>query len=109
MLWRPLVNYCHATAMKITPKLLKKICHMAKLAYDDAEATAMQKELTAISTWAEKLKEVDTHGVEPLVNMSSESNVFMEDTPGQALDPAVALDNAPAHDSHYFHIPALKG
>ncbi len=53
------------------------------------------KDMTAIVDWVEKLKEVNTDGVEPLTTMSHEMNVLREDEVKPHMRHDDALLNAP--------------
>jgi aspartyl-tRNA(Asn)/glutamyl-tRNA(Gln) amidotransferase subunit C len=53
------------------------------------------------------LKELDTTGVQPLLHMSSNTNILREDTPVTMLNREEALQNAPLHDDSYFKVPKV--
>jgi aspartyl-tRNA(Asn)/glutamyl-tRNA(Gln) amidotransferase subunit C len=50
----------------------------------------------------DKLNEIDTSGIEPLVYMVNEVNVFREDVIKMEITHEEALLNAPKHDDDYF-------
>lgn len=93
--------------MKIDREQLNKIAHLARLEFDEKDAEKMMKDMTAIVDWVEKLKEVDTDGVEPLTTMTYEVNVFREDEVKEHLDHERALLNAPKKDADYFRVPKV--
>lgn len=98
--------------MKITRELLDKIAHLARLEVREDEAEKMMQDLTEILNWVDKLKEVDTEGVEPLTTMSYELNALREDDPNKAdhekhLDRERALLNAPQKNGEYFIVPKV--
>ena len=93
--------------MKIDRTLLDKIAHLARLEFDEKDAEKMMKDMTAIVDWVEKLKEVDTDGVEPLTTMTHEINMLREDEVKAHLDHDAALLNAPKKDAVYFRIPKV--
>lgn len=93
--------------MKIDRALLDKIAHLARLEIDEKDADKMLKDMTAIVDWVEKLKEVDTEGVEPLTTMSFEVNVLREDEVKEHLPHERALHNAPKKDEDYFRVPKV--
>ena len=68
--------------MKINRELLDKIAHLSRLEFDEKDAEKMMQDMTEIVEWVEKLKEVDTEGVEPLTTMSHEINALR--SPGTA-------------------------
>ena len=55
----------------------------------------------------EKLNELDTTNVEPLIYMSDEVNVMREDDVKTEITQDEALKNAPKHDSDYFKVPKV--
>jgi aspartyl-tRNA(Asn)/glutamyl-tRNA(Gln) amidotransferase subunit C len=50
----------------------------------------------------DKLNEIDTSGIEPLVYMTNEINVVREDVIKHEITHEDALLNAPKHDKDYF-------
>jgi aspartyl-tRNA(Asn)/glutamyl-tRNA(Gln) amidotransferase subunit C len=93
--------------MKIDRALLDKIAHLSRLEFDGKDAEMMMNDMTAIVNWVEKLKEVNTDGVEPLTTMSYEVNVLREDEVKEHLSHERALKNAPKKDSDYFRVPKV--
>lgn len=93
--------------MKINRELLDKIAHLARLEFDEKDAEKMMEDMTEIVEWVEKLKEVDTEGVEPLTTMSHEVNALREDEIGEHLSHERALRHAPKKDADYFRVPKV--
>ena len=54
-----------------------------------------------------KLNELDTSNVEPLIYMTEETNVLRDDVVKQEITQKEALKNAPKHDSFYFRVPKV--
>ena len=93
--------------MKIDRALLDKIAHLSRLEIDEKDDEKLLQEMTAIVDWVEKLKEVDTNGVEPLTTMSFEVNVMRDDEVKEHLPHERALLNAPKKDDDYFRVPKV--
>lgn len=93
--------------MNINRELLDKIAHLARLEFDEKDAEKMMTDMTAIVDWVEKLKEVDTEGVEPLTTMSHELNALRDDVVKTDLTHKDALKNAPKKDADYFRVPKV--
>lgn len=93
--------------MEISRATLDKIAHLARLEFGDEEALRMMADMTEIVTWVEKLKELDTTGIEPLTSMSQEINAFRSDEPKPGLSPEEALSRAPSTDGTYFKVPRV--
>ncbi|MGD1891621.1 MAG: Asp-tRNA(Asn)/Glu-tRNA(Gln) amidotransferase subunit GatC [Cyclobacteriaceae bacterium] len=90
--------------MKIDRETVKKIAHLARLEYDPDTEEAMMESMSEILDWVEKLREVDTEGVEPLMHMSYELNAMRKDGVGEHLNRKSALDLAPKHDQEFFRV-----
>ena len=93
--------------MKINRELLDKMAHLSRLEFDEKDAEKMMQDMTEIVEWVEKLKEVDTDGVEPLTTMSHEVNALREDTVKEHLSHERALLHAPKKDTDYFRVPKV--
>lgn len=93
--------------MKIDREALDKIAHLARLEFDEKDAEKVMQDMSNIVSWVEKLKEVDTTGVEPLTTMSHEVNAMREDVVGEPLKREEALKLAPTHDETYFRVPKV--
>jgi len=57
--------------------------------------------------FVEKLNELDTTGVEPLLHMSDEINVLRQDEIKGSISREDALKNAPVHDEQFFKVPKV--
>jgi aspartyl-tRNA(Asn)/glutamyl-tRNA(Gln) amidotransferase subunit C len=93
--------------MKIDRELLDRIAHLSRLEFDEKDADKVIEDMTEIVEWVEKLKEVDTDGVEPLTTMSYEINALRDDEVKQHLSHERALINAPKKDADYFRVPKV--
>jgi aspartyl-tRNA(Asn)/glutamyl-tRNA(Gln) amidotransferase subunit C len=93
--------------MTVDKALVDKLATLAKLQFTEEEKEAFVKDFARILQFVDKLREVDTTGVEPLLYMSDEVNVLREDTPVQTITKEEALRNAPAKDSDYFKVPKV--
>ena len=93
--------------MKITNKLIQDIAALAKLEFDEQSAEQMKADLEKIIGFVDKLSEIDTEGVDPLIYLSEEVNVLREDEIKAVVSQAEALKNAPEKDSDYFKVPTV--
>lgn len=93
--------------MKIDRTLLDKIAHLSRLDFDEKDAEKMMQDMSDIVEWVEKLKEVDTEGVEPLTTMSFEVNVLRDDKVKPHMSHEDALKNAPKKDDQFFRVPKV--
>ncbi|MDB5287406.1 MAG: glutamyl-tRNA amidotransferase [Mucilaginibacter sp.] len=88
--------------MIIDEQTVDKVAHLARLELAADEKAEMIKDMSKILSFMDKLNEVDTTGVEPLVYMTSEVNILREDEVKQVITTEEALQNAPEHDQSYF-------
>jgi aspartyl-tRNA(Asn)/glutamyl-tRNA(Gln) amidotransferase subunit C len=93
--------------MKVDKALISKLEKLARLKLDVEEKESIQKDLTNILDMVEKLNEVKTEGVEPLIHISEETNVLRTDEVKHQLSRAEALSNAPKTDGTYFLVPKV--
>ena len=93
--------------MEITNKLIQDIAALAKLEFDEQSAEQMKADLEKIIGFVDKLSEIDTEGVEPLIYLSEEVNVLREDEIRAVISQVEALKNAPQKDSDYFKVSTV--
>jgi len=88
--------------MNIDKETVEKVAHLARLELSEDETEKMIADMNKILGFMDKLNEIDTSGVEPLVYMTDEINVLREDVVRQEITHEEALQNAPKHDDNYF-------
>jgi aspartyl-tRNA(Asn)/glutamyl-tRNA(Gln) amidotransferase subunit C len=93
--------------MKITDEIVDHIAHLARLQFEGDKKIAIKQDMENIISFMDRLSEVSTEDVEPLIFMSEEVNVLREDIPSITVSQAEALKNAPKKDSDYFRIPKV--
>ena len=67
----------------------------------------MKSDLGKMLAFVDKLNEIDTEGIDPLIYMSEEVNVLREDEVTEETSQEDALKNAPEKDSDYFKVPTV--
>ncbi len=90
--------------MKINDELVQHIAHLARLEFEGDELNEIKGDMSKIIGFMDKLSELDTEDVEPLIFMTDKVNVLREDKPERLLTSEDALRNAPKKDSDYFRI-----
>jgi aspartyl-tRNA(Asn)/glutamyl-tRNA(Gln) amidotransferase subunit C len=94
--------------MKIDTATLDRIAELARLDFTEPLArAAMLKDMQRVFDFVEKLNEVDTKGVEPLIFMTEEEDVLRDDVAVLEVTKQEALRNAPVKDSDYFKVPRV--
>ncbi len=63
--------------------------------------------MNEIIDWMNRLREVDTEGVEPLTHMSFEQNVFRKDVANNSLERENGLKHAADKDGAFFRVPKV--
>jgi len=93
--------------MEVNDALVDKLAHLARLKFDVAEKEEIKKDLQKMIAFVEKLNELDTTGVEPLLHMSDEVNALREDEVKGSISREDALKGAPVHDEQFFKVPKV--
>jgi aspartyl-tRNA(Asn)/glutamyl-tRNA(Gln) amidotransferase subunit C len=94
-------------ANKIDIKTVDEVAHLARLEFTDEAKAEIANDMNRMLTFIDKLNELDTDGIEPLIYMTDEFNVMREDIPVETLNQKDALKNAPRKDSDYFKVPKV--
>ena len=93
--------------MKIDTKVVDELAHLARLSYENEAKQEIVTELNKIIAFVEKLEEINTDGIEPLIYMVDETNITREDVMKQDVSQYEGLKNAPKKDSDYFRVPKV--
>ena len=93
--------------MKIDDRMIDKISGLAYLEFRDEEKEKIRKDLEQILTFVEKLNELDTDRVDPLVYLSDNPDVLREDRIIHSLSRDDALLNAPDQSDGFFRVPKV--
>ncbi len=93
--------------MEINKETLNHISSIANIILDEEKAKSMIKDLKSISNWINKISELETNKISPLIHMSVEENILREDVAVTPIKQQEALINAPEKDSNYFRVPSV--
>ena len=93
--------------MEVNDTLVDKLANLARLQFNTTEKEGIKNDLQRMIQFVEKLNEVDTTGVEPLLHMSEQVNVLREDVIQGSISRAEGLQNAPVHDDKFFKVPKV--
>ncbi|MES2516382.1 MAG: Asp-tRNA(Asn)/Glu-tRNA(Gln) amidotransferase subunit GatC [Bacteroidota bacterium] len=94
-------------AQKIDIKTVEEVAHLARLEFTEEGKADILNDMNRMLAFVDKLNELDTEGVDPLIYMTDEYNVMREDEPAQTVTQKEALKNAPKKDSDYFKVPKV--
>lgn len=92
---------------KVDKSVVERLAKLSKLEFDEASKEAIVADLDRILGFVEKIDELDTTGVEPLIYMSEVQNVFREDQASSDLTKEQALEIAPLKDSDFIKVPKV--
>lgn len=92
---------------KITLENVEYVAALAQLQLDDETKQRLQKEMGDILNYMEKLDELDTNDVQPMMHVLSMTNVFREDVVGESLNEQAVFKNAPDAQDGYFLVPRI--
>ncbi len=96
--------------MKITEKEVRYVASLANLHLADTEVAKLQADLNGILEHMDKLKEIDTEGMEPMAQVlfdAGETATLRADVPVTPLGNEAALANAPLSGAGYFKVPQV--
>ena len=93
--------------MKIDDQMIEKISGLACLEFGKEEKEKIRQDLEQILTFVEKLKEMDTKDVEPLIYLSEKTDVLREDRVVSSISHEEALLNAPGKSGRFFKVPKV--
>lgn len=93
--------------MDVNDDLINNLAQLSRLEFNDAERQEIKNDLRKMITFIDKLNELDTSGVEPLLHMSENVNVLREDEVKGSISRDDALRNAPVHDEQFFKVPKV--
>jgi aspartyl-tRNA(Asn)/glutamyl-tRNA(Gln) amidotransferase subunit C len=88
-------------------KTTQKVAELAKLWLSDEELDRVTEKLTLVLSHFEKISNVETTGVEPLVTPIEVTQVLRADEVGHELTPEQILANAPSKQGNLFKVPPV--
>ena len=87
--------------------LVDNLAKLSRLQFNDQEKEIIKKDLQRMIEFVDKLQELDTTGVEPLMHMSNSVNVLREDIVQGSISRKEALKNAPDSDGVFIKVPKV--
>ena len=93
--------------MTIDSSVVKKIADLSKLKFDKNQESHLVKELNNILDWVDKLQEVETSDIEPMLSVFNEKMVMRNDEVAQSFNVDKLLQNSPRKDSDFFVVPKV--
>lgn len=87
--------------------MIDHLAHLSRLEFSQDKKESIRNDLARMVGFIEKLQEVDTTGVEPLLWMTTEQQVWRADELQGSVSRGEALRNAPLTDGTYFKVPTV--
>jgi len=91
----------------ITRKEVEEIALLARLGLSEAELLRLTQQLGDILEYVEKLRGLDTEGIEPTTHAVPMDCPLREDVVGEKLPSADALRGAPKRTDDLFEVPRI--
>lgn len=93
--------------MEISKEEVTHVAKLARLDVSEDEKAVFARQLSAILTYMDQLKQLDTAGVEPTATVLPTDNVFRDDEARPSLPREQALANAPEEAEGFFRVPRI--
>ena len=93
--------------MEVDDALINNLATLSRLHFNDQEREIIKKELQQMIGFVDKLKELDTAGVEPVLHMTDSVNNLREDIVQGSISREEALLNARENDGVFFKVPKV--
>lgn len=93
--------------MEVNRETIEKLARLSRLHFSEEEKTEIQADLQKMIHFVDKLNELDTTGLEPVLHMSNEKNMLRDDVVQGAVTAEEALANAPEKHDSFFTVPKV--
>jgi len=93
--------------MDVNDTLIEKLANLSQLEFMEEEKEEIKNDLQKMIGFIDKLNELDTTGVEPLLHMSENVNVFRKDEVNGEIPTEEVFKNAPLHANGFFKVPKV--
>lgn len=93
--------------MEVNDLLVENLAKLARLRFDEQEKSEIRADLQQMISFIEKLNEVNTEGVQPLLHMSTNTNILRDDIVSGSITREEGLKNAPDADGVFFRVPKV--
>ncbi len=95
------------TDPKISLEEVEHVARLARLELSEADKERMRRELDRILSYIDKLRALDTEGVEPTSHAVPMTNVMREDATRPSFPQDEMLANAPERSDDFFRVPRI--
>ena len=92
---------------KITEQEVKKIADLSRLSLTKDELEKRTEDMNNILNYMDILNEIDTDGVDELVNVHDMKSPLREDKFEESLDKDSVIKNSPESSNDYIEVPLV--
>lgn len=93
--------------MNVNDALIDKLANLSRLEFAEDEKAEIKNDLEKMIGFIDKLNELDTTGVAPLLHMTDNINIFRKDVVNGEISRKDVFKNAPLHDDQFFKVPKV--
>lgn len=93
--------------MQIDRTLMAHLANLSRLHFNEEEMNTMQADLEKMICFVEKLNELDTTGVLPLMHMTNRQDVYRQDEADAPMKVQKALEFAAFSAGSFFQVPKV--
>ena len=93
--------------MEINDAMIDKLANLARLKFDETEKVQIKSDLQNMIGMIEKMNELDTTDVAPLLHITENVNVLREDMVEGSITNEEALRNAANKNAPFFIVPKV--
>lgn len=93
--------------MEVNDALIEKLAHLSRLEFSEEEKQEIKIDLEKMIGFIDKLNELDTTGVEPLLHVSENVNIFRKDEVQGEISREDVFKNSPLNDNVFFKVPKV--
>ncbi|MEQ1553989.1 MAG: Asp-tRNA(Asn)/Glu-tRNA(Gln) amidotransferase subunit GatC [Ferruginibacter sp.] len=93
--------------MEINNEIIDKLAGLARLRFDDNEKVQIKTDMQNMIGFIEKMNEINTDNVAPLLHMSTTNNITRVDMVQGSIGNEDALKNAQNKMPPYFVVPTV--
>jgi aspartyl-tRNA(Asn)/glutamyl-tRNA(Gln) amidotransferase subunit C len=93
--------------MEVNVALVNRLAILGRLHFTETEKEEIRIDLQRMISFVDKLNELDTDGLEPVLHMSTEINKLRKDEVRGSVSSVEALSNAPGKYNHFFTVPKV--
>ena len=93
--------------MEINDAMIDKLANLARLKFDETEKVQIKSDLQNMIGMIEKMNELDTTDVAPLLHITENVNVLRDDIVEGSITNEKALQNAANKKAPFFIVPKV--